>query len=546
MEIKNTVLAFVLIMTIYTAYLLFFPHPQPVPPPAENTEARVEEKAPVAVPSVPVATPARLSPEDEFVPESGQSTLLKKEIVVENDLFWMTLTNAGGRIKTMRLKGFRQGIDDDPDSLVLVDAARDDMATLATQGEGVWAFSPDTMFHASESKNAVSISGNDTYKLVFKAVSGANIIEKTYTFTGNRYFFDVSLRIINRGGQIARGNVTLSLVQPVEQLVSKDRFAFSQAAALVDDDLKTSEFAKLSKTPFSFLNKVKWSGFEDKNKYFIGTVIPLSGGTRSADVIQTEDAYFNRIASESFNIGPGEEAALTYTVYYGPRDMDILKTSGHELDRIIDFGWFDIIARPLLKILHFFYGFVGNYGWSIILLTVIIKILFWPLTEKSYTSMKAMQKLQPEMQKIRQKFKDDKQQLNIEVMQLYRKHKVNPLGGCLPMLLQIPVFFALYKVLMEDIALRHAPFMLWIQDLSAKDPYYVTPLIMGASMFIQQKMTPNTMEGPQAKMLLYMPLIFTFMFLNFPSGLVIYWLVNNLLTILQQFLINRKSAAANA
>jgi YidC/Oxa1 family membrane protein insertase len=154
--------------------------------------------------------------------------------------------------------------------------------------------------------------------------------------------------------------------------------------------------------------------------------------------------------------------------------------------------------------------------------------------------MKSMQKLQPEMAKIREKFKNDKERLNREIMELYKKNRVNPLGGCLPMLVQIPVFFALYKVLLNDIALRHAPFMLWIDDLSAKDPYYVTPIIMGATMFIQQKMTPSTMDPTQAKMFMLMPVVFTFMFLNFPSGLVIYWLINNLLTILQQYFINRK------
>ena len=199
-----------------------------------------------------------------------------------------------------------------------------------------------------------------------------------------------------------------------------------------------------------------------------------------------------------------------------------------------------------MEVLKFFNSFVGNYGWSIIILTVLIKILFWPLTQKSYTSMKAMQKVQPEMAKIRVKYKNDKARLNKEVMDLYRKYKVNPLGGCLPMVIQIPVFFALYKVLLEDIGLRHAPFMFWLQDLSAKDPYYITPVVMGITMFVQQKLTPTTLDSAQAKILQYMPLIFTFMFLNFPSGLVIYWLVNNLLTILQQYLINRTVPAPQA
>jgi YidC/Oxa1 family membrane protein insertase len=192
--------------------------------------------------------------------------------------------------------------------------------------------------------------------------------------------------------------------------------------------------------------------------------------------------------------------------------------------------------------LKFFHGYLGNWGFAIILLTVCIKALFWPLTQKSYSSMKAMQKLQPKMAKLREKYANDKQRLNTEMMTLYKENRVNPFGGCLPILIQIPVFFALYQVLLRSIELRHAPFMWWITDLSAKDPYYVTPLIMGVTMFLQQKMTPTTMDPMQARLMMMMPVVFTFLFLNFPSGLVIYWLVNNVLTIAQQYLINRKPA----
>jgi YidC/Oxa1 family membrane protein insertase len=237
---------------------------------------------------------------------------------------------------------------------------------------------------------------------------------------------------------------------------------------------------------------------------------------------------------------PAEYRQFDYLLFFGPKDQELLKAANHQLERAVYFGWFDMLAKPLLYVLVFFYGFLKNYGLAIILLTIIIKLLFWPLTHKSYASMKAMQKLQPEMQKLREKFKSDKERLNKELMELYKKHSVNPLGGCLPMLVQIPVFFALYKVLLDSIALRQAPFMLWLTDLSAKDPYYITPLLMGASMFVQQKMTPTSADPMQAKIFMFMPVVFTFLFLNFPSGLVIYWLVNNLLTIAQQYYINRR------
>jgi YidC/Oxa1 family membrane protein insertase len=195
---------------------------------------------------------------------------------------------------------------------------------------------------------------------------------------------------------------------------------------------------------------------------------------------------------------------------------------------------------PMLISLKYMNEFVKNFGIAIIILTILIKILFWPLGNKSYESMKAMQKLQPKMQELRDKFKDDKQKLSQETMALYRAHKVNPMGGCLPMLIQIPVFFGLYKALLYAIELRHAPFFWWIQDLSAKDPYYITPIIMGATMFIQQKMTPTAGDPMQQKIMLFLPIIFTFLFLNFPSGLVIYWLFNNILSIGQQYYVNKK------
>ncbi len=221
----------------------------------------------------------------------------------------------------------------------------------------------------------------------------------------------------------------------------------------------------------------------------------------------------------------------------------------------MNFGFWDFLAKPTLHLLNFLYRYVHNYGVAIILVTVLIKLLFWPIAQKGMRSMKTMQKLQPKMAKLREKYADDRERLNQEMMQLYKTYKVNPLSGCLPMLLQIPVFFALYKVLLQTIELRHAPFMLWINDLSAPDrlpigvdiPYLgglpVLTILMGASMYVQQMMTPATGDPTQQKVMKFLPLVFTFMFLNFASGLVLYWLVNNLLSIVQQYMINRQIQA---
>lgn len=245
----------------------------------------------------------------------------------------------------------------------------------------------------------------------------------------------------------------------------------------------------------------------------------------------------------SINIEKGKEIVYELKFYAGPKDPEILNSLGYHLNAAVDYGFFHFIARPLLVILNFFYKYSKNYGISIILLTILIKLAFFPLSHKSYKSMKALQKLQPKMEEIRKKYANDKEALNREMMLLYKRHGVNPLSGCLPMLVQIPFFIALYQALMNAIELRQAPFMFWLNDLSAKDPYYVTPILMGATMLIQQILTPSSGDPTQKKMMYLLPVVFTFMFLNFPSGLVLYWLVNNVFSIFQQLYTMKKQEA---
>jgi YidC/Oxa1 family membrane protein insertase len=227
------------------------------------------------------------------------------------------------------------------------------------------------------------------------------------------------------------------------------------------------------------------------------------------------------------------------TIYGGPKEQDGLEAVGGELKYIVDFGFFSPIARPIFWLLKKLYAVIGNYGVAIILLTVMIRVPFIPLVNKGQKSMKKLQELQPRIAEMKQKYKNDPDRMNKEMMGIYSKHKVNPIGGCLPLILQIPVFFALYKVLMITIELRGAPFAFWIQDLATKDPYYILPVLMGATMLLQQKMTPTGGDEKMKKILMWMPIVFTFISFNFPSGLVLYWLVNNLLSITQQFFVNR-------
>jgi YidC/Oxa1 family membrane protein insertase len=249
--------------------------------------------------------------------------------------------------------------------------------------------------------------------------------------------------------------------------------------------------------------------------------------------------------------GPSEHS---FQLYVGPKNFDVLEAADPTLARAIDFGWFAFIAIPFLHALNLLHGLTGNYGVDIILLTLAIKILFIPLTQKSFKSMKELQKLLPQLQRLREKYKDKPDEMQREMMELYRRHKVNPLGGCLPMLLQFPVFIGLYNTLLSAIELRHAPFALWINDLSQPDrlgslaiPFVAPPgipvltLLMGGSMFVQQWISPSAGDPTQQRMMMIMPLVFTVIFINVPSGLVLYWLVNNVLTIAQQYAMLRKS-----
>ena len=236
----------------------------------------------------------------------------------------------------------------------------------------------------------------------------------------------------------------------------------------------------------------------------------------------------------------GDSAERTLHGYIGPKEYKILKNIHPELTKIIEFGWFTFIAAPMFKVLIWLHQFIPNWGWTIVVLTLLIRIILYPLTYKGMVSMHKLKKLQPKIKELQQKYKGDPQKLNMHMMELYKKHKANPLGGCLPMLLQIPVFFAIYRVLLNAIELKGVPWILWIHDLSVMDPYYVLPILMGASMWMHQRVTPSNFTDPmQEKIFKWLPIIFTFFFVTFPAGLVLYWLTNNIFSIAQQLMINR-------
>ena len=300
---------------------------------------------------------------------------------------------------------------------------------------------------------------------------------------------------------------------------------------------------KRSIEPFDYSDKgeLKWFAFE--GEYFTALLIsPPTEKNLTLFVKGDEKNLFKaNMINAPVSIPPKQAIKVPYRIYIGPKEIDQLKELGAGAENLVDFGFFQIVAKPLLWFLKFTNKVTRNFGVDIIILSILIKIIFLPLTQISMKSMKEMQKVQPEMTRLKEQYKNDKARLQQEMMLLYKRRKINPMSGCLPMLIQIPVFIALYNALQYSIEMRHAHFFFWIKDLAAKDPIYITPLIMGATMVLQQKMTPSAADPTQAKMFMLMPVMFTFLFLNFPSGLVIYWLINNVLSLAHQYYLNKKT-----
>lgn len=538
-ENKNLVLAMVLMLGVWLGFSYFFP---PVQPDQQLPTATITAPPTVSTDSPQtVATEAKAVVTDDAPRAAFDATRAPaRQITVETTKYQAVFSTEGARLLSFLLKDYRATADDDAPPVQMFESGPLRYATLRTSGSEAFALSEDVRFETT-AEDLVVVANNEEARLVFQYVDANGIqYEKSFLLHGDRYTIDAGLQLRNSGPTAKRGTVGLALVQRWDDALKPDSYTFAGPASLVKGEIKEVDVDDLKEGSVAYSQDVAWTSFQ--TKYFLSVLVPGSASADRIQILRNDDAIENLVESAEFTLESNERRQFEYLVYIGPKDPEMLKAAGHELDKVVNFGFFDLLAQPLFMVLTFFYGYFKNYGVAIILLTVLIKILFWPLTHKSYASMKSMQKLQPEMQKLREKFKNDKERLNKEMMELYKTHRVNPLGGCLPMLVQIPVFFALYKVLLDSIALRHAPFALWLTDLSAKDPYYITPVLMGASMFVQMKMTPTAADPIQAKIFMMMPIIFTFMFLNFPSGLVIYWLVNNLLTILQQYFIHRKAA----
>jgi len=506
----------------------------------QQNQAQSQEQAQEVIAPAPIVAP----PPVQYAREP-------KDITVDTALYTAVISEDGGVIKSFVLKKHTETNKKDSAGMELVKA--DAASGFPLQFTWGTAVSARILFNSDVQKLELSGDNQGTVKLVGTADNGI-VVERVYTFNNSNYLMDMSVRVQNNSGAVLQGTPQLALVnRPFTDISANpaSRFLFAGPALYADTTLTQYKAKDLEEGPKTLQGKIDWAGYE--GNYFLTAMVPVDNSGKTFTAQGNAELARVGLSGELDTLQTGAVQEYKYHLFFGPKKLDMLKTIGFNLDRSVHFGWFDVIAKPTLWLLNFFYKFIGNYGIAIILVTVLFKAIFWPITQKGMKSMKNIQKLQPKVAKLKEKYKDDPTRMNQEMMNLYKTYKVNPLGGCLPMVLQIPVFFSLYKVLLQSIELRHAPFMLWIHDLSAPDrlwlgfdiPYLgglpVLTLLMGASMFLQQKLSPSTADPTQAKIMMFLPLIFTFMFLNFASGLVLYWFVNNLLSILQQVLINREN-----
>ena len=471
-----------------------------------------------------------------------------RDFTVETDLYRLVFSEKGGAVKNYFLKEYPTTLSGDAAPVNLINVSPPYLP-LGLRLESQPPIDLSSCFFEPDKEGLKLTKADEEAQMKFTCDMPNGIkVTKTCTFHQGSYWIDLSIRLSGAG--TIPGSVFL-YNKPGKK---KNGFTFAGPAYYGNNSLQEVKLKKMGEK-HTYTGQVDWIGYGDN--YFLTALIPVaSQGPWNISIEKKEADGLTESRLTALKPAPGSAAQgveiLNLGVYFGPKEIDRLNALGHNLSKAINFGWFDPIAKPLLYILKFFFRFIHNYGIAIIIVTILIKVAFWPLAQKSAKSMKTMQKLQPKLAKLKESYGNDKEKLNKELMQLYKTYKVNPMSGCLPMLLQIPVFFALYKVLLQSIELRHAPFMLWINDLSAPDrlmipgvniPYLggipVLTLLMGVSMYLQQKLSPSSLDPTQARMMQFLPVIFTFMFINFPSGLVLYWLVNNVLSIAQQHYVNK-------
>lgn len=532
---KRLILAIVLSFLVLALYQMVFLKNKPQTHPQAQTEVPVQaaasEPKPAELPAPPETPPAAAQASEEAKAQA------EARVLVDTSLYQAVWSNRGASLRSWKLKTH---LDEDKDGLELVSRRAAEVGkfpfSLETQDAELDKTANGGLFLPSVTR--VDLRDGQTGELKFYYSDGNSVkIEKVFVFTGGAYDFDVRISVWKDGRKLEPRVIWGPGIGNPVVTTKRQQFGAGSGVAVLAANRVYRVNDRKYRPEASAFNFADWAAYEDNYMTALFITPPQQGS-----------AQFLRVAKDERTADFFLSVSVPQKAYLGPKDFDRLRAFGHEAKKIMNFGFFGSITEILLISIKFIHRYIPNWGFAIIILTFLIKIIFFPLTYSSTKSMSKMQEIQPKIKALRAKYKKAKQdinqrrQMNEEMMKLYKEHGINPAGGCLPILVQIPVFWGFFRLLVVAIEFRQSPFILWIRDLSVHDPYYVTPILMGATQFISQKMTPTSADPAQARMMLIMPVVMTFFFMNFQSGLVLYWLTNNCLQIGQQYIMNRMMA----
>jgi len=551
MDTRRLILVFVFSLSLVMLWDAWqkYNHP-PVPVQTGSTAAAIDGSP---VPSSSATLPAAASAASVPTSASEQVAAKSESVSIKTDLFVATVSTQGGDIVGLELNNYKS-IDEKDKRFSLFEAKHQYVAQSGLIGDGLP--SHKTIFKAVEGSRELAPDAKTVeLRLEAPAVNGVKVT-KVYTFTRGSYLINAAYEIDNGSQSPITPEAYYHLQRDIEAPSGESRAVSTTTGPAVYTDqnkYQVSTFKDLEKNSAKLNLEANDGWVAMVQHYFVSAWIPEGKVARTYYAKKLEDGT-NPPVRAGFRLmlptaAPGAKISNSVSLYAGPQIQKTLEQlakpvaeggiGADGLPLVVDYGWLKIVAAPIFWCLEFIHGFVGNWGWAIVLLTICIKAIFFPLSAASYKSMAKMKTVTPRMTALRERYGDDKAKLNVEMMNLYKTEKINPLGGCLPIVIQIPVFIALYRALLGAVEMRDAPWILWIKDLSSQDPYFVLPVIMMATMFIQTKLNPTPPDPIQAKITMFMPLVFGVMFFWFPSGLVLYWVVNNVLSIAQQWQITR-------
>jgi YidC/Oxa1 family membrane protein insertase len=532
---KRLILAIVLSFLVLALYQMVFLKNKPLTEPQVKPQVAVQTTSPEAKPPespIPPQAPQGMAQAPDLAQAGAE-----QQVLVDTPLYQAVWSNRGASLRSWKLKAH---LDENQEGLEQVSSRAAEVGKfpffLETKDGEFDKAANGALFIPSAS--GLSLREGQSGELKFSYSDGNNVkIEKAFIFTGGTYDFDVRISAWKDGRSIEPRVIWGPGIGNPVVTSKRQQFGLGSGVAVLASNKVYRVNDRKYRPEASSFNFTDWAAYEGNYMTALFVSPPQKGTAQFLREVRDE-----RTADFFLSVSVPQKA------FIGPKDFDRLRAFGHEAKKVINFGFFGAIAEILLISIKFIHKYIPNWGFAIIILTFLIKIVFFPLTYSSTKSMAKMQELQPKIKALRAKYKKAKQdigqrrEMNEEMMRLYKEHGINPAGGCLPILIQIPVFWGFFRMLVVAMEFRHSPFVLWIKDLSVHDPYYVTPILMGATQYISQKMTPTSADPAQARMMLIMPVVMTVFFMNFQSGLVLYWLTNNVLQIGQQYIMNRMMA----